>query len=142
MNERTHFFIKIYSLTLYSLKDDGCCVREMSWRRGQTAILTLSSSSTIAALLSHLGWVAQPWVTGGCKALSLQAGSHAGILSPADLNHPRHLVIILSHAQLLPLFFRLFTQVHLLINSSVNCQKHFYFKLFTLSNSSKSNNSV
>ena len=45
-----------------------------------------SSSSTIAALLSHLGWVAQPWVTEGSKALSLQAGSHFGILSPTDLN--------------------------------------------------------
>ena len=73
MNERTHFFIKIY-LSHFIL--ESCCVWEMSWRRGQTAILTPSSSSTIAALLSYLGWVAQPWVTEGCKALSLQAGSH------------------------------------------------------------------
>ena len=28
-----------------------------------------------AVLLSHLGWVAQLWVTEGRKALSLQAGS-------------------------------------------------------------------
>ena len=80
MNEWIHFFIKILSLTLYSRKGDGCFVWEMSWRQGQTAILT-QVLLTIAALLSHLGWVAQLWVTEGRKALSLQAGSHTGILS-------------------------------------------------------------
>ena len=91
----------------------------MSWRRGQTAILTPTSSSIIAALLSHLGWVAQTWVTEGRKALTLQAGSQAGILSPNDSNCPGHLFIILSHVHLLPLFFRLSIQVHLLIDDSV-----------------------
>ena len=89
---------------------------------GQTAILTPSSSSTIATLLSHLGWVAQLWVTEGLVALSLQAGSHADILHPTNSNRPGHLVILLSHAHLLPLFFRLFTQVHLLIDGSVKGQ--------------------
>ena len=51
----------------------------------------------------------------------LQAGSHAGILSPTDSNRP-HLVILLFNALLLPLFFRLFTQVHLLIDGSVEGQ--------------------
>ena len=53
-----------------------------------------SSSSTKAALLPHLGWVAQPWVTEGFAALSLQAGSHFGFLSTTDSNHPEHLVIL------------------------------------------------
>ena len=37
---------------------------------------------------SFSSWVgvAQPWITEGCKALSLQADSHAGILSPTDSN--------------------------------------------------------
>ena len=123
MNERIHFFIKIYiSHTLFSIGWCFCCVWEMSWRRGQIAILTPSSSSIIAALLSHLGWVAQPRVTEGRKALNLQAGSHAGILSPPVLNRPGHLFILLSHAHLLPLFLPLFTQVHLLIDGSVEGQ--------------------
>ena len=72
----------------------------MSWKRGQTAILTPSSSSTIAALLPHLGLVAQPWIIEGRKALSLQTGSHAGILSPTDSNRPGHLVIFLLDVHL------------------------------------------
>ena len=121
-SEQTNTLLyKNISHTLFS-KGWCCCVWEMSWRQGQTAILTPSYSSTIAAFLFHLAWVAQPWVTEGCKALSLQAGSHAGILSPTDSNHPGYLVILLSHAHLLLLFFRLFTQVDLLINGSVECQ--------------------
>ena len=77
MNERIHFLIKNISLTLYSRKGDVSCVWEVNWRRGQTAILTPSSTSTIAALLPHLGRVAQPWVTEGlrysvCRWLSLR----------------------------------------------------------------------
>ena len=45
--------------------------------------------------------------------------SAAVILSPTDSNR---LVILLFNFQLLPLFFRLFTQVHLLIDGSVECQ--------------------
>ena len=123
-NERTNTLLcKNISLTLYSRKVDVlCCVWEMSWRQGQTTILTPSSSSTIATFLSHLVWVTQPWVTEGRKALSLQACSHAGILSPTNSNRPGHLVILLSYVHLLPLFFRLFTQVHLLIDGLVNGQ--------------------
>ena len=88
-NERTNTLLyKNIPLTLYSRKCDVACVWEVSWRRRQTAILTPSSSSAIAALLSHLGWVAQQWVTEGLATLSLQASSHAGILSPTDSNRP------------------------------------------------------
>ena len=123
-NERTNtrLYKDINSHTLFLKGWCFCCMWEMSWRQGQTAILTPSSSLTIAALLSSLGWVAQLWVTEGCKALGLQAVSHASILSPTDSNCPRHLVILLSHAHLLPQFFRLFTQVHLLIDGSVEGQ--------------------
>ena len=57
----------------------------------------------------------------GPKALSLQADSHASILSPTDSNRLA-LVILLFNVHLLPLFFRLFTQVHLLIDGSVEGQ--------------------
>ena len=77
MNERTHFFIKNIPLTLYSRKGDVSCVWEVSWRRGQTATYSPKVLLTIAALLSHSGWVAQPWVTEGpkscvCRCLSMR----------------------------------------------------------------------
>ena len=56
MNERTHFFIKIY-LTLYSWK--GCkrvdvgYVWEVSWRQRETATYWPQVPLTIAALLPH-----------------------------------------------------------------------------------------
>ena len=59
-NERTNTLLyKNISLTLYSRKG-WCflCVRG-EWRQGRTIILTQ------AALLCHLGWVAQTWVTEG-----------------------------------------------------------------------------
>ena len=85
MNERTQFFIKNISLTLYSRKG-WCwlCVRG-EWRQVQTVILTQSSSD-------HSSTSSSSWL--GCstagrrgpQALSLQADSHAGILSPTDSN--------------------------------------------------------
>ena len=62
-----------------------------------------SSSSTIAAFLPQLGWVAQPWVTEGHKA-----GSHAGILSPTDSNRraPGYIIFQCSPASaVLPLIY-------------------------------------
>ena len=44
MNERTHFFIKIYLSHFILERIDVGCVWEMSWKRRQTAILTPSSS--------------------------------------------------------------------------------------------------
>ena len=40
MNERTLFFIKIYLSHFILERVDVSCVWEMSWRRGQTDILT------------------------------------------------------------------------------------------------------
>ena len=82
MNERTHFFIKIYLSHFILEKVDVGCV----WELRQTATYWPQVLLTIAALLSHTGWAAQPWVTEGSSPLS-GAGSHsAGILSPTDSN--------------------------------------------------------
>ena len=77
---------------------------------------------TIAALLPHLSWVSQAWVNEGPSPLSGAGSYFASILSPIDSSHLGHQVILLSHDHLLPLFFRLFTQVHLLIDRSVEGQ--------------------
>ena len=47
------------------------------------------------------------------------AGSHYGILTSTNSNRPGHLVILLFNFHLLPLLFRLFILVHLLIDGSV-----------------------
>ena len=67
MNERTHFFIKNISLTLYS-QEGWCwlCVRN-ELETGTDCYILTQVLLTIAALFSHLGWVAQPWVTEGRK---------------------------------------------------------------------------
>ena len=72
MNERTHFFIKIYiSHTLFSMY--LWCVRD-EWRQGQTAILTPTSLLTIAAPLLHLGWGLFKRGSPRVTALNLLAG--------------------------------------------------------------------
>ena len=77
--------------------------------------------TTIAALLLHPGWAAQPWITEGPKPLSLQA-----VLTLASCLQLTQtvcvLVILLFNAHLLPLFSCLFTRVHLLIDGSVEGQ--------------------
>ena len=92
----------------------------MSWKQVQTSILT-QVLLTIAALLLHLGWVAQLWVTEGPKA---SVWSWFSFRHPVSnwLEPSGHLVILLSNAHLLLLFFHLFTPVHLLIDSSVEGQ--------------------
>ena len=47
---------KNISLTLYSQKGDVCCVWEMSWRQGQTAILTQTFS------LDHSSTSSSSWL--------------------------------------------------------------------------------
>ena len=61
---------------------------------------------------------------GSLRAQSPQsaASSHFGIQSPTDSNRPGTWLYYFSNAHPLPLFFRLFTQVHLLIDCSVEGQ--------------------
>ena len=112
-NKRTNTLLyKNIYLTLYSF----ACVWEMSWRLGQTAILT-QVLLTIAALLSFiLSGVDQAWVTEGPKP------SICRWLSLWHFFSNWQEAILLSQAHVLPLFFRLFTQVHLLIDGSVEGQ--------------------
>ena len=111
---------KYKSLTLYSRKGDVSYVWEV-WRQGRTVILNQSSSD-------HSSTSSSSWL-GLLNRGSLRdqsplsaAGSQFGILSPTDSSRLEHLVILLSHMHLLPLFFRFFTQVHLLIDGSVEDQ--------------------
>ena len=78
---------------------------------------------TIAAFISHHGLgLLNHWSPRAQSPQSASWFSRFGILSPTDSNCPRHLVILLPDIHLLPLFFRLFTQVHLLIDGSVEGQ--------------------
>ena len=52
MNERTHFFIKIYLSHLILEMVDVGCVWEVSWRRGQTAKYYPSSSDHSSTFFS------------------------------------------------------------------------------------------
>ena len=130
-NERTNTLLyKIIPLTLYSPKGDVSCVWEVSWRRGQTATYWPQVLLTIAALLSHSGWAAQPWVTEGPSPLS-GAGSHsAGILLQLELELTQDVCGIWLYNCLTYTCFCLFPQVHLLIDGSVEGQyvTHIWFK--------------
>ena len=94
----------------------------MSWRHGQTAILTQVILATIAALLPHLGR--------GCSTVGHWGPQNPHSVSWFSLRHlvsnwlepSGHRVVLLSYVHLLPLFSRLFTQVHLLIDGSVEGQ--------------------
>ena len=122
LNERTYTLLyKNISLTLYSRKGDVSCVWGMSWRRGRTVIWPKVLLSTIVALLPHLGWVAQPWVTEGSKP-SFCCWLSIRHLVPNWLRPSVCLVLLLFNTHLLPLFFRLLTLVHLLIDGSVEGQ--------------------
>ena len=77
--------------------------------------------------LDHRSISFSPWL--GCStvgpegsALSLQTGSHAGIPVSDWLTATGTLSIFFLNAHLPPLFFGLFTQVHLLIDGSVEGQ--------------------
>ena len=86
MNERTHFFIKIYLSHFILERVDVSCVWEVSWRRGLIVTYWPQVPLTITALLSHSGRAAQPWVTDGTSPLS-GVGSHsASILSSTGSN--------------------------------------------------------
>ena len=89
----------------------------MRWRRGQTAILT-QVLLAIAHFFLILAGIAKPWVTEGPKP-SVYRWLSLRHIFPNWLKPSGHLVILLFNVHLLPLFFRLFTQVHLLIDCSV-----------------------
>ena len=130
MNKRTHFFIKNISLTLYSRKG-WCwlCVRGELETRTDCYILTQSSSD-------HSSTSSSSWQgllnRGSLRAASPQSASWFSRwhlvpqLTPTptgtDPSFLWHLVIWMSHIHLLPLFLRLFTQVHLLIDGSIEGQ--------------------
>ena len=91
-------------LTLYSRRGDVSCVWEVRWRRGQTATYWPQVLLTIAALLSHSGWAAQPWVMEGPSPLS-----GAGLTLLASYLQLTQavcvLVIFLFYVHLLPLIY-------------------------------------
>ena len=123
MNERTHFFIKkIYLSHFIFERVDVGCVWEVSWRRGQTATYWPKVLLTIAAILSYLGWGCSTVGHWGpkvlCLPLALISASFTQLTPTAS---GTWLYNFLTPHQL-PLFFCLFTQVHLLIDSSVEGQ--------------------
>ena len=71
MNERTHFFIKIYLSHIILERVDVGCVWEVSWRLGQTATYWPKVLLTIAALLSQIDWGCSTVGHWGPKALCL-----------------------------------------------------------------------
>ena len=104
-NERTNTLLyKNIPLTLYSRKGDFSCVREVSWRRGQTATYWPKVLLTIAALRAQAV----------CLELVLTPLASYIQLTQAVCV----LVIFLFDAHRL----RLLTQVNLLIDSSVEGQ--------------------
>ena len=122
MNERTHFFIKIYP-SHFILERVMFVVCER-WT-GDTNRLQYWPKFT--------SWPYQHFFL--IFAWRCSTVGHWGPQSPQSASwfsrwHPvsnrfkpsGHLVILLSNIRLLPLFFRLFTQVHLLIDGSVEGQ--------------------
>ena len=123
-NERTNTLLykkNIYLSHFILERVDVSRVWGMSWRRGQTVILTKSFS------FDHSSTSPSPWL--GCSTvghwgpktlcLSLVLNSVSCLQLTPTLCV---LVILLFITHLLPLFFRLFTQVHLLIDGSVEGQ--------------------
>ena len=106
----------------------------MSWRRGQTAILTPSSSNHSSTSSSY--WLGCSTVGHwGPKALRLPLALTPASCLQLTQTAPGHLVILLSPVRLLPLFFRLFTQVHLLNDGSVEGQSITIIEFFFYQNS-------
>ena len=111
-NERTNTLLyKNISLTLYCRKGDVCCVWEVSGDNDALLFWPRFFWPWQRFFLILVG-VAQPWVAEGpkpsvCRWLSL-----------------RHLVPnwLEPASAVLPLYFRLFTQVHILIDGSVEGQ--------------------
>ena len=120
-NERTNTLLykNIISHTLFSKGWCRLCVRD-ELETGTDCYIDPSSSDHCSTSSSWLGLLNR----GSLRAQSPQsaAGSHFGTFTPTNSNRPGHLIILLSHVHLLLLLFRLFTQVHLLIDGSVKSQ--------------------
>ena len=105
-NERTNIrlYKNLYISHFILERVDVSCVWEVSWRRGQTATYWPKVLLTIAALLSHSGWAAQPWVTEGPKPsylpLALTLASCPQLTQAVCV-----LVIFLFDIHLLPLIY-------------------------------------
>ena len=121
MNERIHFFIKIYLSHFILERVDVGCVRD-ELETGTDCYIDA------AVLLSHLGWVAQPWVTEGPKPSVCRWFSIRHLVSKwlkpsvCCLYYCLTSTCYRCSSAVLLLFFRLFTQVHLLIDGSVEGQ--------------------
>ena len=126
-NEGTNTLLyKNISLTLYPLKG-WCWLRVRSELETGTDCYILSQVLlTIAALLSHLGLGCSTVGHWGPKAhcLPLVLNSASCLQLTSTATHSSRLCpdYILFDVHLLPLFFRLFTQVHLLTDGSVEGQ--------------------
>ena len=86
MNERTHFFIKVYLSHFILERVDVGCVWEVSWRR-LLHIDPISSDHSSTSLSSWL-WLLNRGSQRTQSPLSV-ASSHFGILSPTDSNWPK-----------------------------------------------------
>ena len=120
MNEQTYFFIKIciaHTLFLMFL----WCVRD-EWRQGQTALLTQLILLTIAALLPHLGWVCSTGGRWGPQPSVCKLALTLAFLSPSNSTAAGNCLCSFITPTCFRFFFRLFTQVHLLIDGSVKGQ--------------------
>ena len=115
-----HLYKNIISHTLFSKWWCWLCVRD-ELETGQTVILTQSSSFDPSSTSSST-WLGCSTVGHwGPKALCLPLALNSAFclqLTQAVCV----LVMLLFNVHLLPLFFRLFTQVHLLIDGSVEGQ--------------------
>ena len=118
MNERTHIFIKIYLSHFILERADVGYVWER-WAGDGNRLLYWPSSTSFSSWLgcSNLGH----W---GPKALCLPLALNSASCLQLTLTDSSRLalVILLFNDHLLPLFFRLFTQVHLLIDGSFEGQ--------------------
>ena len=129
MNERTHFFIKIYiSHTLFSMF--LWCVRD-EWRQGQTAILTQLLLLTIAALLPYLGWGCSTGSCWGPQPSVCKLALTLAFLSPTNSTAAGTCLYSFLTTTCFHLFFHWFTQVHLWLTarSRVNIQQFLFSSL-------------
>ena len=114
MNERTHFFTKIY-LSHFILERVDVYVECERWVETGSSLDHSSTSST-----SWLGLLNQ----GSLRAtgICLQADSHSGIPVPYKLNGRRHLPLFFHNAHLLPLLLPLIYTGASLIDGPVKGQ--------------------